>query len=39
MEIAFIWAHVEIQEPLRLRYKVTYQQFGVDMELVGDYSA
>lgn len=27
------------QEPLRLRYKVTYQQFGVDMELSGDYSA
>ncbi|ORY91305.1 hypothetical protein BCR43DRAFT_480107 [Syncephalastrum racemosum] len=26
------------KEPLRLRYKVTYQQFGVDMELVGDYS-
>ncbi|KAL1929062.1 hypothetical protein VTP01DRAFT_2121 [Rhizomucor pusillus] len=27
------------KEPLRLRYKVTYQQFGVDMELSGDYSA
>ncbi|KAI8062902.1 hypothetical protein BC940DRAFT_243759, partial [Gongronella butleri] len=26
-------------EPLRLRYKVTYQQFGVDMEQTGDYHA
>ncbi|KAI7854395.1 hypothetical protein BDC45DRAFT_545222 [Circinella umbellata] len=27
------------KEPLRLRYKVTYQQFGVDMEQSGDYHA
>ncbi|KAF7732153.1 hypothetical protein EC973_006408 [Apophysomyces ossiformis] len=27
------------KEPLRLRYKVTYKQFGVDMELSGTYSA
>ncbi|KAI9321494.1 hypothetical protein BX666DRAFT_2017438 [Dichotomocladium elegans] len=27
------------KEPLRLRYKVTYQQFGVDMEQTGDYRA
>ncbi|KAI8047039.1 uncharacterized protein B0P05DRAFT_567092 [Gilbertella persicaria] len=27
------------KEPLRLRYKVSYEQFGVDMELVGDYHA
>ncbi|CAO3622979.1 unnamed protein product [Cunninghamella blakesleeana] len=26
-------------EALRLRYKVTYQQFGVDMEQIGDYRA
>lgn len=26
-------------EALRLRYKVTYQQFGVDMEQTGDYRA
>ncbi|KAI8081899.1 uncharacterized protein B0P05DRAFT_538528, partial [Gilbertella persicaria] len=25
------------QEPLRLRYKVTYEQFGVEMEQSGDY--
>lgn len=25
------------QEPLRLRYKVTYEQYGVDMEQTGDY--
>ncbi|KAG0174155.1 hypothetical protein DFQ28_002617 [Apophysomyces sp. BC1034] len=27
------------KETLRLRYKVTYQQFGVDMEQTGTYSA
>ncbi|KAI8327949.1 hypothetical protein BD560DRAFT_417542 [Blakeslea trispora] len=27
------------QEPLRLRYRVTYQQFGVEMEQSGDYYA
>ncbi|CEP10383.1 hypothetical protein [Parasitella parasitica] len=25
------------KEPLRLRYKVSYEQFGVEMELTGDY--
>ncbi|KAI8967750.1 hypothetical protein BDF20DRAFT_917352 [Mycotypha africana] len=25
------------QEPVRLRYKVTYEQFDVEMELTGDY--
>ncbi|KAL0137169.1 hypothetical protein V8B55DRAFT_1546068 [Mucor lusitanicus] len=27
------------KEPLRLRYKVSYEQFGVEMELTGDYHA
>ncbi|KAI8878926.1 VHS-domain-containing protein [Backusella circina FSU 941] len=27
------------KEPLRLRYKVSYYQFGVEMELTGDYRA
>ncbi|KAI8368323.1 uncharacterized protein BYT42DRAFT_503929, partial [Radiomyces spectabilis] len=27
------------KEPLRLRYKVTYEQFGVEMEQSGDYHA
>ncbi|KAI9489671.1 hypothetical protein BDB00DRAFT_841941 [Zychaea mexicana] len=31
--------HNPNKEPLRLRYKVTYQQFGVDMEQSGDYHA
>jgi hypothetical protein len=25
------------KEKLRLRYKVSYEQFGVEMELAGDY--
>ncbi|KAI9331642.1 hypothetical protein BD770DRAFT_37112 [Pilaira anomala] len=27
------------KEPLRLRYKVSYEQFGVEMELTGEYHA
>lgn len=27
------------RESLRLRYKVSYEQFGVEMELTGDYHA
>lgn len=27
------------REPIRLRYKVTYEQFGVEMEQTGDYHA
>lgn len=26
-----------MQEQLRLKYKVTYEQFGVEMEQSGDY--
>ncbi|KAI8330872.1 hypothetical protein BC941DRAFT_439806 [Chlamydoabsidia padenii] len=35
----FILLNNPSDEPLRLRYKVTYQQFGVDMEQTGDYHA
>lgn len=27
------------KEPLRLRYRVSYEQFGTEMELSGDYHA
>ncbi|ORZ22304.1 hypothetical protein BCR42DRAFT_405889 [Absidia repens] len=35
----FILLNNPSDDPLRLRYKVTYQQFGVDMEQTGDYHA
>ncbi|KAI8092861.1 uncharacterized protein BX664DRAFT_328334 [Halteromyces radiatus] len=35
----FILLNNPNNETLRLRYKVTYQQFGVDMEQTGDYRA
>lgn len=28
-----------LKEPIRLRYKVSYEQFGVEMEQTGDYHA
>jgi hypothetical protein len=35
----FILLNNPSDEPLRLRYKVTYEQFGVEMEQTGDYRA